>query len=256
MSTAYQLLASEPVRSTRCSSSELVRWPGWQRGLPQRRASSPAPTEPSRAERLAEAVGGKAVALSELPRLAETDVVTCTGARTFTIGVEDLAGTPVRGVVDLALPADVAPEVVEHGICLVNLDRLVTEQPDAASAQEVEDAARLVREEVADFWACAERRPGRPDGCPLRSWPLRSWPANCAGWTPGCRLDDHERDRSSAAWPSSTSCCTLRPYGAGAVGGARRRRLCGRPARALRARPADRRRSDVTRGQALMLRRT
>ena len=60
----------------------------------------------SRAERLAEAVGGKAVALSELAQaLSETDVlVTCTGARTFTIGVEDLAGTPVRGVVDLALP--------------------------------------------------------------------------------------------------------------------------------------------------------
>src|SRR4029453_4562614 len=101
----------------------------------------------SRAERLAEAVGGKAVALTDLAReLAQTDVlVTCTGARTLTIGVEDLAGTPVRGVVDLALPADVAPEVVSHGIRLVNLDRLVTEQPDAESAQEIEDAHSLVR---------------------------------------------------------------------------------------------------------------
>ena len=132
----------------------------------------------SRAERLAEAVGGKAVALSDLAQaLAETDVlVTCTGARTLTIGVEDLAGTPVRGVVDLALPADVAPEVVELGICLVNLDRLVAEQPDAASAQEVEDARALVREEVATSLACAvpPRSPQQWSRCV--PWPRRWWP--------------------------------------------------------------------------------
>jgi glutamyl-tRNA reductase len=107
----------------------------------------------ARAERLAEAVGGKAIELADLAQaLAGTDVlVTCTGARSLTISADDLAGTPVRGVVDLALPADVAPQVVEQGIYLVNLDRLVSEQPDAASAQEIEDARSLVREEVADF---------------------------------------------------------------------------------------------------------
>ena len=73
------------------------------------------------------AVGGRAVPLADLPTaLAETDMlVTCTGARSLTVDAADLAGTPVRGVVDLALPADVAPEVVELGITLVNLDRLV-----------------------------------------------------------------------------------------------------------------------------------
>ena len=171
VSAAYQLLTRRArVRSTAggCSSSEPARWPGWPRGLPRRTAHpSPAPTARCPAPSgLAEAVGGKAVALSDLAQaLAETDVlVTCTGARTFTIGVEDLAGTPVRGVVDLALPADVAPEVVEHGVCLVNLDRLVTEQPDAASAQEVEDARALVLDEVAGLPWPTPCGPGRPDG--------------------------------------------------------------------------------------------
>jgi glutamyl-tRNA reductase len=125
----------------------------------------------ARAERLAEAVGGKAVALSDLPdALAATDVlVTCTGARTLTIGVEDLAGTPVRGVVDLALPADVAPEVAEHDICLVNLDRLVTDQPDGASAQEIEDARDLVLEEVANFLALRRAAQVAPTVVALRS---------------------------------------------------------------------------------------
>jgi len=125
----------------------------------------------ARAERLAEAVGGKAVALSDLAgAMAATDVlVTCTGARTLTIGVEDLAGTPVRGVVDLALPADVAPEVAEHDICLVNLDRLVTDQPDGASAQEIDDARDLVLEEVANFLALRRAAQVAPTVVALRS---------------------------------------------------------------------------------------
>ncbi len=106
-----------------------------------------------RAERLADTVGGRAIALSELPAaFAETDVlVTCTGARSMTIGVADLAGTPVRGVVDLALPADVSPDIADLGITLVNLDRLVDEQLDPASTAEVEAARRLVRTEVSGF---------------------------------------------------------------------------------------------------------
>jgi glutamyl-tRNA reductase len=152
----------------------------------------------SRAERLAEAVGGKAVALSELAQaLAETDVlVTCTGARTLTIGVDDLADTPVRGVVDLALPADVAPQVVEHGICLVNLDRLVTEQSDAASAQEIDDARALVRQEVADFLGLRRAAQVAPTVVALRSMAsevvaseLRRLDARLP------LLDDHERDQ-------------------------------------------------------------
>jgi glutamyl-tRNA reductase len=152
----------------------------------------------ARAERLAEAVGGKAVPLADLPQaLAETDVlVTCTGARTLTIGVDDLAGTPVRGIVDVALPADVAPEVTAHGVCLVNLDRLVTDQPDSASAQEIEDARDLVREEVASFLGLRRAAQVAPTVVALRSMAsavvageLRRLEARLP------QLDDHEREQ-------------------------------------------------------------
>jgi glutamyl-tRNA reductase len=152
----------------------------------------------ARAERLAESVGGKAVALSDLSEaLAATDVlVTCTGARTLTIGMEDLAGTPVRGVVDLALPADVVPQVVERGIRLVNLDRLVTDQPDAASAEEVEAARALVREEVANFLGLRRAAQVAPTVVALRSMAsdvvtneLRRLESRLPD------LDDHEREQ-------------------------------------------------------------
>jgi glutamyl-tRNA reductase len=152
----------------------------------------------ARAERLAETVGGKAVPLAALPKaLAASDVlVTCTGARTLTIGVADLAGTPVRGVVDLALPADVTPEVVENGICLVNLDRLVTDQPDAASAQEIEDARELVRDEVVHFVGLRRAAQVAPTVVALRSMAsdvvageLRRLEARLP------QLDDHEREQ-------------------------------------------------------------
>ena len=152
----------------------------------------------ARAERLAEAVGGKAVALSDLgDALAASDVlVTCTGARTLTIGVDDLAGTPVRGVVDLALPADVAAEVAERDICLVNLDRLVFDQPDGASAQEIEDARALVREEVATFLALRRAAQVAPTVVALRSMAsdvvaaeLRRLDARLPD------LNDHEREQ-------------------------------------------------------------
>ena len=81
-------------------------------------------------------VGGDAVPFDELPAaLRRTDVlVTCTGARDLFLGSDLLAGTRIRGIVDLALPADVAADVSELGIALVNLDRLVREQPSSGDA--------------------------------------------------------------------------------------------------------------------------
>ncbi|MCW2811320.1 MAG: hemA, partial [Friedmanniella sp.] len=124
-----------------------------------------------RAERLAAAVGGRAVPLTELPAaLAETDIlVTCTGARSLTLGVADLTGTPVVGVVDLALPADVSPEVTELGITLVNLDRLVRDQLDVASTPEVEAARALVGREVQDFLGVRRAAQVAPTVVALRS---------------------------------------------------------------------------------------
>jgi len=125
----------------------------------------------ARAERLAESVGGRAIALSELgTALSATDVVvTCTGARDLVLGVDDLAATPVRGVVDLALPADVSADVTRLGIALVNLDRLGAGQVDAASGAEVGAARELVRLEVQDFVALRRSAAVAPTVIALRS---------------------------------------------------------------------------------------
>jgi glutamyl-tRNA reductase len=125
----------------------------------------------ARAERLAEAVGGRAVPLSELDdALSGADVVvTCTGARDLVLGADRLAGTPVVGVVDLALPADVSGEVTGLGIALVNLDRLVAGQLDAASSAEVAAARELVRREVQDFLAMRRSAAVAPTVVALRS---------------------------------------------------------------------------------------
>ncbi len=202
VSTAYRLLTDEI--GSLAGRRVLVVGAGAMAGLAARTAAADgaavtcANRTLGRAERLAESVGGKAVALSDLSEaLAATDVlVTCTGARTLTIGMEDLAGTPVRGVVDLALPADVAPQVVEQGIRLVNLDRLVTDQPDAASADEVEAARALVREEVANFLGLRRAAQVAPTVVALRSMAsdvvtneLRRLESRLPD------LDDHEREQ-------------------------------------------------------------
>lgn len=125
----------------------------------------------SRAERLAAAVGGAAVELSELSgALKRTDVlVTCTGAKTVAITAADLADTPVRGVVDLALPADVEPAVADLGIELVNLERLVAEQKDSGTGAEAEFARDLVRQEVAGFLSVRRSAQVAPTVVALRS---------------------------------------------------------------------------------------
>jgi glutamyl-tRNA reductase len=105
----------------------------------------------ARAEHLAAAVGGTALPLSRLAEaLAGADlVITCTGARGTVLGAHDLAGTPVRGVLDLALPADVAPEV-GLSVPLVNLASLLAAE-QGQGGPEVEAARDLVRSEVNDF---------------------------------------------------------------------------------------------------------
>jgi glutamyl-tRNA reductase len=202
ISAAYRLLTDE--LGALAGQRVLVVGAGAMAGLAARTAATDGASVTcanrtlARAERLAEAVGGTAVPLADLPQaLAGTDVlVTCTGARTLRIGLDDLAGTPVRGIVDLALPADVAPEVIAHGVCLVNLDRLVTDQPDAASAQEIDDARDLVREEVAAFLGLRRAAQVAPTVVALRSMAsavvageLRRLEARLP------QLDDHEREQ-------------------------------------------------------------
>jgi glutamyl-tRNA reductase len=125
----------------------------------------------ARAQRLAEAVGGRALPFAELPTaLSEADiVVTCTGARDLFLEVDHFRGTGVRGVADLALPADVSEEVTDLGISLINLNRLVGDQTDAAGQREVDAARDLVASEVQDFLGLRRAAHVAPTVIALRS---------------------------------------------------------------------------------------
>lgn len=157
VSAAYELLTRQcgPLQGRRV----LVLGAGAMAGLAARTAAAAGADVTcvsrtfERAQRLADSVAGSAVPLAQLDAaLAEADVlVTCTGAKDMLIGADRLAGTAVRGVVDLALPADVSDDVRDLGITLVNLDRLVDDQVDSATAAEIEAARELVRAEVQDF---------------------------------------------------------------------------------------------------------
>lgn len=152
---------------------------------------------PARAQRLADAVGGRARPYGELgAALFETDVlVTCTGAQDLLITADQLVGTPVIGVVDLALPADVATDVTELGVALVNLDLLREHQLDTASAAELESARELVRSEVADFLGLRRAAAVAPTVVALRSMASEVVVAEMARLqlrVPG--LSDRERD--------------------------------------------------------------
>ena len=153
-----------------------------------------------RAQRLAEAVGGEAVALDGLPAaLARADVlVTCTGARDLFLGADVLARTPIVGVVDLALPADVAADVSDLGIALVNLDRLVRDQPVDERTGEIAAATDLVGSEVADFLGLRRAAQVAPTVIALRSMASEVVAAELSRLDSRLpRLDPHDRDEVS-----------------------------------------------------------
>ena len=129
---------------------------------------------PDRAERLAAAVGGRSFGLSDLDAaLAQADVVIgCTASRDVLLSTERLAGTPVRGVIDIALPADVE-EGVGARVPLINLTRLLSaQQPGTdgvAPTGEVELARELVAGEVSDFLGLRRAAQVAPTVIALRS---------------------------------------------------------------------------------------
>ncbi|HEY5822474.1 MAG TPA: glutamyl-tRNA reductase [Propionibacteriaceae bacterium] len=200
VTAAYQVLTDErgPLDGRRV----LVVGAGAMAGLAARTAAAAGARVScvnrtfERAQRLAAAVDGKAVPLEELDAaLGHTDiVVTCTGARSMNITSDQLANTPVMGVVDLALPADVSPQVIELGITLVNLDRLVAGHFDSASHAEVEDARRLVRHEVRDFLGLRRSAQVAPTVVALRSMASEVMTGEMKRLDARLpSLDDHER---------------------------------------------------------------
>src|SRR5918997_770729 len=201
VSVAYRLLTDE--RGPLAGQRVLVVGAGAMAGLAARTAAAVGAEVTcvnrtlARAQLLADAVGGRAVPLTELgAALTAADVlVTCTGARTLTLTAADLAGTPVRGVVDLALPADVSANVAEVGITLVNLDRLVVEQPDAASIQEGKTAPLLGQGAARPFLGLRRAAQVAPTVVALRTMASDVVAAELRRLeTRLPSLDDHERN--------------------------------------------------------------
>ena len=164
----------------------------------------------ARAQRLADAVGGRAVPLTELgTALTRADVlVTCTGARTATRTAADLAGTPGTRGGRPGPPADVDSDVAEAGITLVNLDRLVVEQYDPASLAEVEAARQVVQPRSATSSGLRRAAQVAPTVVALRTMAADVMAPSCAAWSPGCpawmttsgtRSADRTPDRGQAA---------------------------------------------------------
>jgi glutamyl-tRNA reductase len=175
VSAAYTLLTAEIGELA--GRSVLVVGAGAMAGLAARTAADAGAEVTcvnrthARAHRLAASVAGRAVPFADLPEaIADTEIlITCTGARDVFLDADQLRGSRVRGVVDLALPADVSEEVTELGVALVNLNRLVGEQVDAAGTVEVEAAKELVTSEVQDFLGLRRAAQVAPTVIALRS---------------------------------------------------------------------------------------
>ncbi|WP_432563141.1 glutamyl-tRNA reductase [Kineococcus sp. SYSU DK003] len=113
---------------------------------------------PDRAQRLASAVGGRAVALDDLrAEVAAADlVVSCTGAVGHVLDVAIVASAlldrPERPLflADLALPRDVDPDVATlPGAHLVDLEGLGRDLANSAVADDLRSVRTIVAEEVA-----------------------------------------------------------------------------------------------------------
>ena len=132
-----------------------------------------------RAVRLAASVGGRAVALADVPpQLAAADVLlTCTGATGTVIGTDLVAGAMTGRdgrplvVVDLALPRDVDPGVAAlPGVHVVDLALLQGEHADGpVAADDIAAARALVEAETALLRAERQAAAVAPTVSALRS---------------------------------------------------------------------------------------
>ncbi|HCB03421.1 MAG TPA: glutamyl-tRNA reductase [Nocardioides bacterium] len=129
-----------------------------------------------RAERLAAEYSGRPAALTDLPAvLAEADVViTCAGAARVLVSraLVESVRTDDRPLtfVDLALPHDVDPDVVQiAGVSRIDLADLARELESSDAGREVAQVRRIVTEEVAAFLAARRSANVTPTVVALRS---------------------------------------------------------------------------------------
>lgn len=132
-----------------------------------------------RAKNLADRVGGEVVGFSEITvRLADADVLlTCTGSGDVLIDAATIErvrrGDPDRHllIVDIAVPRDVAPDVVQlPGVTLLNLDDLRDWAAGAIAARSAETAVvhDIVAAEVERFGLEVTSRQAAPLVAQLR----------------------------------------------------------------------------------------
>ncbi len=126
-----------------------------------------------RAVALAERVGGTAIPLAAVPEaLADADlVVSCTGARGVVLTAEMIRnatdGRPF-GVLDVALPRDVAPEAARiPGVTLVTLADLASTA--GGSQDDIDEVRRIVGEETGSFEATRRAASVAPTVVALRT---------------------------------------------------------------------------------------
>ena len=132
---------------------------------------------PARAERLAEAYGGRAVGLESIAaEAAEADIViTCTDSTGIQLDVDHFRAAradqhrPVA-VIDLALPRDVDPDVGdEPGVALIDLATLAEELERTGERREVADVRRIVGQELQAFLAARHAAAVTPTRVALRT---------------------------------------------------------------------------------------
>ncbi|MDX3001042.1 glutamyl-tRNA reductase [Kribbella solani] len=151
-----------------------------------------------RAVVLAERIGGTAIRLDDVPKaLHDADlVVSCTGARGVVLTEEMIRdasdGRPL-GVLDVALPRDVAPEVARiPGVALVTLADLA--RTSGGSEDDIDEVRRIVGEESGSFEATRRAASVAPTVVALRAMAsglVDSELARLERRLPG--LDEHER---------------------------------------------------------------
>ncbi|MCZ7417429.1 MULTISPECIES: glutamyl-tRNA reductase [unclassified Streptomyces] len=155
-----------------------------------------------RAGRLADSLGGRSVAMADVPaELAAADIaVSCTGA-TGLVLPQGVVAAAVAGrkaplaLLDLAMPRDVDAAVHRvEGTRLVDIESLAEAAADAPMAADVDAVRRIVADEVAAFGAAQRAATITPTVIALRTMAsdlVAGEMARLEGRLPG--LDERER---------------------------------------------------------------
>jgi len=158
----------------------------------------------TRADSLATAVGGRALAIEDIGEgIAGSDlVVSCTGALGHLVTAEVAgparasAGNSPHVMLDLALPRDIDPEVLGvHGVTLIDLEDLGALLSDGQYEQDVEGVRRIVGTEVQNYLSARVAEKVSPTVVALRAL-ASEIVADELEWFATKRPDLHEADRT------------------------------------------------------------